>query len=63
LDSEANRKKGNANPGIDRLYRRFVKPELGNFRIALVYDNKTGHCIRVWNSYGGEESTDKYNRT
>lgn len=64
LDTKANKEKGNREPGMNRLYRVFVKPEIGKFRLAMIVDNQSpnGECLKVWNHFGQEEDPRKYNR-
>jgi len=62
LDSNKNKEIGNPDPGINRLYKVYIQPELGNYRAALIVDNQNGECLRAWNHYGQEEEPSKYNK-
>ena len=61
LDRPGDRRLGNPEPGIARLIACFVLPNLGKFRVALIYLNQPDQRLpfRKYNKHGVSVAVDE----
>ena len=54
LDTRTDKRTGNYEPGIRRLVNNIMRPNIGQFRVALIYLNQPNQDtpLRKYNEYG-----------